>query len=81
MPQLRRLPVLTLAGVAVTAVTSAVAVSSPTVLAHLQRTPARLHPRGRAAGWGGAGGADQRRGARAGAGGSEERVSGRRAPL
>src|ERR1700733_12768321 len=43
MPRLRRLPVLTLAVVAVTAVTSAVAVSSPTVLANLQRTPAGLH--------------------------------------
>ena len=43
MPQLERRPVLTLAVVAVTAVTSAVAVASPTVLAHLERTPAGLH--------------------------------------
>jgi membrane associated rhomboid family serine protease len=43
MPRLRRVPVLTLAVVAVTAVTSAVVVSSPTVLAHLERTPAGLH--------------------------------------
>jgi membrane associated rhomboid family serine protease len=43
MPQLKRRPVLTLTVVAVTVVTSAVAVSSPTVLAHLQRTPAGLH--------------------------------------
>ena len=43
MPRLRRVPVLTLAVVAVTAVTSAVAVASPTVLAHLERTPAGLH--------------------------------------
>jgi membrane associated rhomboid family serine protease len=40
--QLKRPPVLTLAVVAVTVVTSAVAVSSPTALAHLQRTPAGL---------------------------------------
>src|ERR1700678_188697 len=43
MPQLRRVPVLTLAVVAVTVVISAVSVASPTVLAHLERTPAGLH--------------------------------------
>ena len=43
MPQLKRVPVLTLVVVAVTAVISAVSVASPTVLAHLERTPAGLH--------------------------------------
>jgi membrane associated rhomboid family serine protease len=42
-PQLKRLPVLTLAVVAVAVVTGALAVASPTVLAHLQRTPGGLH--------------------------------------
>jgi membrane associated rhomboid family serine protease len=43
MPQLKRMPALTLVVVAVTAVISAVSVASPTVLAHLERTPAGLH--------------------------------------
>ena len=43
MPPLKRVPVLTLVVVAVTAVISAVAEASPTVLAQLERTPAGLH--------------------------------------
>jgi membrane associated rhomboid family serine protease len=40
MPRLRQRPLLTLAVVAITAVTSAIVVASPAALAHFERTPA-----------------------------------------